>query len=149
MFFGSSRSHLRGLPPRLGFSHRDSGAGNLRKSRSVFAVIFGREHAGDDRYFGTRRHTLAHQFAGEATVQVRLDADDARTVAFRSIRGNTNDAYSFFLCFIDQWRQILRTSGGEDDSIDAVLTSSLKTSMSPSPSVCTGRLSNSTPSCSR
>src|ERR1700676_4992225 len=49
---------------------------------------------------------------------MRLDAHDARSVALRSIRRNTNDAKAFCFCFVNQGCWFVWTSCGEDDSID-------------------------------
>src|SRR5207249_4567609 len=82
-------------------------------------MIFGSEHARNDRNLGTRGNQLAHQFARETPVQERFYAHDSGPTALRGVGGYTDYADALFLGVINKWTQVFWISCGENDSVDA------------------------------
>jgi len=52
----------------------------------LLTVIFSTEHASNNRYLRAWWNEFTHQLAGKAAIQPRLDANDTRSLALRSIR---------------------------------------------------------------
>src|SRR5215469_11205285 len=90
---------------------------SFRKSMRLLTMVFRHQHTGHHRYFGPRRQKLPHQFAGETSVQVRLDANDTGAPAVRGVGRYANHADTLVFCFIDQRGQTLGVPGGQNNSI--------------------------------
>src|SRR5689334_12713200 len=90
----------------------------LRKPMGFLAMVFGRQHACYDSHFRTGEYKLAHQLSGQASVEIRFDAYNARTAAFRGIGGYTNDPNTLAFGLVDQRGKTLRVPCGQNDSID-------------------------------
>ena len=96
-------------------------------------MIFGAQHAGNDRYFGSRRHELSHQFARQTSVQPRFHTHDTRPPAFRRIGGNANHSIPFSSASSIRGVSPCGFPAVRTIPFNALVISSLKASVSASP----------------
>ena len=79
----------------------------------LLAMIFRGQHARYDRNMRARRHKLAHQFTGQASIQPRFHAHDAGAAAVRGVGRDANHGNASFLGLVDQGLEARRISGGQ------------------------------------